>query len=88
MQDIFVYDIVESLAGHDKGRFYVVLKVENAYVYLVDGKIRMIQNPKRKKRKHVAKICTNESALTNMATDSEMKKVLAKARGKFDRGGK
>lgn len=88
MQDIRVYDIVESLAGHDKGRLYVVLKLEDGYVYLVDGKIRTLQNPKRKKRKHVAKICTDESALTNMATDSEMKKVLVKARGKFDRGGK
>ena len=88
MQDLCVYDIVESLAGHDKGRWYVILKTEAHDVFLVDGKIRTLRNPKRKKRKHVAKVCTNESALTNMATDSEMRKVLARARGKFDRGGK
>lgn len=87
MQDLCVYDIVESLAGHDKGRWYLVLENRDGYVLLADGKIRTLQNPKRKKRKHVAKVCTNKSALTSMATDSEIKKVLVKAR-KFDRGGK
>lgn len=88
MEDVKVFDIVESLAGHDKGRLYVVLKADDAYLSLVDGKIRTLQNPKRKKRRHVAKVCTDQSVLTDMAANSEIKKVLVKARGKFDRGGK
>lgn len=42
-----------SKAGHDKGRMYLVLKEDDDYVYLADGKIRTIDNPKKKKRKHV-----------------------------------
>ena len=29
-----------SLAGHDKGRLYVISDVQEPYVFLVDGKIR------------------------------------------------
>ncbi len=42
-----------SLAGHDKGKTYVILSAKEQYVYLVDGSIRTLQNPKKKKLKHV-----------------------------------
>lgn len=42
-----------SRAGHDKDRLYVIIKTDGEYVYLSDGKIRTIDNPKRKKRKHI-----------------------------------
>lgn len=42
-----------SRAGHDKGNLYIVLRVEDDYVFLADGRIRTITNPKKKKRKHV-----------------------------------
>lgn len=42
-----------SLAGHDKGKTYVILSVDEHFVYLVDGSIRTLQNPKKKKLKHV-----------------------------------
>lgn len=29
-----------SLAGHDKGKLYVISDVQEPYVFLVDGKIR------------------------------------------------
>ena len=40
-------------AGHDKGKLYIISKVEDEYVYLVDGKIRTIDNPKKKRKKHI-----------------------------------
>ncbi len=42
-----------SLAGHDKGNVYLVSGVDDQYVYLVDGKNKTMENPKRKKRKHI-----------------------------------
>ena len=42
-----------SLAGHDKGKTYVILSADKNCVYLVDGSIRTLQNPKKKKLKHV-----------------------------------
>ena len=42
-----------SLAGHDKGRMYVISDVQEPYVFLVDGKIRTANRPKKKKLIHV-----------------------------------
>ena len=45
--------LAKSKAGHDKGHVYVILKADETYVYLVDGKIRTMDKPKKKKKKHV-----------------------------------
>lgn len=42
-----------SKAGHDKDKIYVILWADNEYVYLVDGKYRLFNNPKKKNRRHV-----------------------------------
>ena len=42
-----------SLAGHDTGKRYMIMKAEGEYVYLADGKIRTIENQKKKKVKHI-----------------------------------
>ena len=47
-----------SLAGHDKGQMYVIIKEENEYVYLADGRIRTMEKPKKKKKKHIQLIKT------------------------------
>ena len=43
--------LAKSLAGHDFGKLYVIIKVDSEYVYLVDGIIRTVDKPKRKKKK-------------------------------------
>ncbi len=45
--------LARSKAGHDKGHVYVIMKEENAYVYLADGELKTIEKPKKKKKKHV-----------------------------------
>ena len=45
--------LVRSLAGHDKGDFFLIIKEEAEYVSLADGKLRTVSKPKRKKKKHV-----------------------------------
>ena len=45
--------MAKSLAGHDKGKVYLVSGADETYVYLVDGKCRTMDRPKRKKKKHV-----------------------------------
>ncbi|MGI6012399.1 MAG: hypothetical protein ACOX8H_13080 [Ruminococcus sp.] len=42
-----------SLAGHDKGRLHIIVSVDDAYVYLADGKVRTLDHPKKKKHRHV-----------------------------------
>ncbi len=43
----------KSLAGHDKDKVYVIVRVDQSYIYLADGSNKCIANPKRKKCKHV-----------------------------------
>ena len=45
--------LAKSKAGHDKDTVYVIYKLDEAYVYLVDGKLKTIEKPKKKKYKHI-----------------------------------
>ena len=42
-----------SVAGRDKGRYYLILGIEGDALLLTDGKYRPIGRPKRKNGKHV-----------------------------------
>jgi len=42
-----------SKKGHDKGSYYIIIKEEFNYVYLVDGKTRLMIKPKKKLLRHV-----------------------------------
>lgn len=50
--------LVYSKAGRDKGRLFVVLGIENDFVYLSDGDTRRVDCPKKKKIKHINKTNT------------------------------
>lgn len=52
--DLSVGQVVKSRAGRDKGRIFVVLDIiDKEYVYVVDGDLRKLDNPKKKKVKHL-----------------------------------
>ena len=45
--------LAKSLAGHDRGRLYVIIRVEAEYVWLADGILRTADKPKKKKIRHI-----------------------------------
>lgn len=46
--------VVQSKAGRDKGRKFVVVGIQNEdYILLADGDLRKVDKPKRKKMKHI-----------------------------------
>lgn len=54
--NMFLYEFgsfVVSIAGHDKGEVFVILNSDTEYVYLMDGKNRTFERPKKKNIKHV-----------------------------------
>lgn len=53
-------DLVLSVAGRDKNRYYIVLAVDGDYCYICDGKKHKCDKPKKKKIKHV--ISTGEKS--------------------------
>ena len=67
-------DIVLSLAGRDKGMLFYVVDVEEGYVLLADGKGRRLENPKRKKLKHVRRVARTETRVALKMSQGE--KVL------------
>ena len=50
---IEIGNVVVSTMGRDKGNFFIVAGVEENYVYLLDGAIRKVDRPKKKKIKHI-----------------------------------
>ncbi len=53
--------LIVSKAGRDKGQLFYVIDTDEQYVYLVDGKSRKLEKPKRKKRKHVEQVPSGRS---------------------------
>lgn len=54
MMDITLGQIVHSKAGRDKGQYFIVVGiVDDNYVYIADGNLRKISNPKKKKIMHL-----------------------------------
>ena len=76
-------NIVRSDAGRDKGKLFVVLAAEGEYLLLADGKSRKVENPKRKKRRHVLLVAADENRLSDKMkseekiTNSELRRTLA-----------
>ena len=69
-----------SLAGHDKGKRYVVLGQEKEYFFLVDGTTKLLNKPKKKNQKHVQLIKhlpeEIREALNQIGDDADVKKIL------------
>lgn len=68
--------IVKSMSGRDAQRFFVVLDVEGDFAYIVDGKVRPLERPKRKNLKHLQK--TNRCVdLNEITTNNKLRHTLS-----------
>lgn len=70
--------IVLSKAGRDCGSYLIVHSVTNDGIYVVDGKERPVEKPKRKNSKHLGTTnhCLSEEAF---ATNKAARKALREA---------
>ena len=81
--DISKSDIVISLNGRDQGKLFYVMQVEDNYALLADGKGRKLENPKRKKLKHVRRVTRTETRVAtkilngDKVLNSELRRDLA-----------
>lgn len=81
--DIQLSDVVLSTAGRDAGQLFYVVAEDEAFVYLVNGKNRTLEQPKRKKRKHVQKVLRSETRVADKllsgskVLNSELRRDLA-----------
>ena len=83
--EIKVGSVVRSKAGRDKGDFFIVLAMDGDYVYMANGELRKVDQPKKKKLKHlqgteqVSEFIINKLSQGNKVTNSEVRKALAQA---------
>jgi ribosomal protein L14E/L6E/L27E len=53
-KELSIGQVVKSRAGRDNGRVFLVLDIiDDQYVHIVDGDLRKLNNPKKKKVKHL-----------------------------------
>ncbi len=55
-KELSIGQYVRSKAGRDADRIFIIVGiVDDQYVLIADGDLRKVENPKRKKAKHLAK---------------------------------
>ena len=70
-------EIVRSCAGRDRGRAFVILKlIDEDYVLLVDGRLRTLERPKKKKRRHLLKASETRMELSDNLCNADIRKFL------------
>ena len=74
LPELQIADVVKSTAGRDMDKWFYVVNLDETYLYLANGKDRRIENPKRKKRKHAAKVLRSETRVADKLRNSD--KVL------------
>ena len=73
---MMIGQFVTSKAGHDKGTLYVVSNLEEEFVYLCDGRLKLLASPKKKRMKHVQPI--------NETVDAVLQRRLAGGEKVYD----
>ena len=70
--------IVKAIAGREINEIFIITHVENGYAYLVNGKSRPIENPKKKNIKHLQLLQKSEFVALdfNNLTNTHIIKII------------
>ena len=63
--------LVRSLAGHDKGQYFIILAEHKEYVTLVDGTSKRLEKPKQKNKKHIQVVHYIEETINHKLAHGE-----------------
>ena len=78
--------LATSRAGHDKDTTYVIIGEEKEYVYLADGRLKTVGQPKKKKKRHIQIIKKVQLQKSEDGwNDLEIKKILKEYHKNLDR---
>ena len=81
--EFMIADVVVSTAGRDRDALFYVIDTDGEFLWLVNGKDRSLEKPKRKKRKHARKVLRSETRVAeklrvgDKVLNSELRKDLA-----------
>lgn len=68
--------VVQSLAGRDGGRLFIVLEIRENYALIADGKFRRLEKPKLKKLKHLRVVSAED--LSEKPTNTDLRRLIEK----------
>mgnify|MGYP004665587003 CR=1 FL=1 len=71
-------DLVYSRRGKDKGFLMAVIREDKDFVYVVDGKKRRLENPKRKNPRHLTFLSDSINE-EKMKTNRSVRRALFEA---------
>ncbi len=71
-------DLVYSRRGRDKGFLMAVIREDKDFVYVVDGKKRRLENPKRKNPRHLTFLSDSINE-EKMKTNRSVRRALFEA---------
>ena len=85
MEDIILKlgDIVYSKAGRDKNRHYIVIRIDEPYIWTCDGDLHKAEKLKKKKIKHIKYMgCQSEYVKNKLesgekVTNSEIRRAIS-----------
>lgn len=92
--NIKIGDIVLSKSGRDKGKlFFVIGFAGEECIFLADGDYRRINNPKKKKLKHISHFSSIKTKVADKLisgdkiTDAELRKAIRQLENPLCEGG-
>ena len=68
--------IVQSIAGREKNQIFLIFKTEGNFAYLIDGKSRKIECPKKKNFKHLNLLKKSSDLNFDNLTNADIIKFL------------
>ena len=80
-------DIVVSITGHDRGEHYLVIDCDKDFIYVANGRLKTLDKPKKKNKKHVSRLGKSDEFIDirksdNNFNDVKLKYLLKKWRNK------
>lgn len=71
MNDNIIGYFASSLAGHDKATVYIIMKEDGDNVYLADGRLKTVDNLKKKKKRHIQIIKKQDAVIKSKITNNK-----------------
>ncbi len=65
--------LARSTAGHDKGTLYIIIEETEQSVLVADGRLKTLEKPKRKNKKHIQLIKINNPIDSNETIKQSIK---------------
>ena len=73
-------EFAKSMSGHDRNQYYLIIKKDDEFVYLVNGTTKPLTKPKKKNRKHIQMIKHISDEITGLfdgePTDITIRKAI------------